>query len=278
MALNPQISSRSQAVVQYPLKLGSHTGIKTYNRAYPRLEAALYLAQIIVRVQGSASQSFEREITQVNEAIDQELKRLQQHITSCLNQARKLLAQQGGSVDVIYTVPVEIKATSRTPKGRLCAQTLMRLEEAVQQFEQAWHLGLMSDQEHLKVKHAMWRSFNRACTAIERLARGLSRRVQTNDLRVGLNGVYPNMVKKRTGRMLATEIPTDAHANDDHEHMNAAETQALNDTEALVVQAEQNASEADQHVSTPVASDSSSTVATLEQERPTTPRPRLRAP
>ncbi len=57
MALNPQINNRSLAVAQKSLELATHVGIKTDNRTFNRVDAALYLAQIVVRVQGTASQT-----------------------------------------------------------------------------------------------------------------------------------------------------------------------------------------------------------------------------
>ena len=77
MILNPTLSNRSLAVMQQALCLASHVGIKTYNRTFRRMDAALYLAQVVVRVQGQASRDYEPEINQVNEAISAELKRLE---------------------------------------------------------------------------------------------------------------------------------------------------------------------------------------------------------
>ena len=75
MILNPTLPNRSLAVLQQSLRLASHVGIKTYNRTFRRMDAALYLAQIVVRVQARPAASMNR-IAQVNEAISAELKRL----------------------------------------------------------------------------------------------------------------------------------------------------------------------------------------------------------
>ena len=55
MPLNAAVSTQSRPVIHHRLVLSTHLGLKTYNRTFPRVEAALYLADVVVRVQGRAS-------------------------------------------------------------------------------------------------------------------------------------------------------------------------------------------------------------------------------
>ncbi len=72
--LNPKVLDRSRAVVRQPIELATHLGLKLYNRTFPRVEAALYLAEVIVHLQGRASRDYADEIEQVNAAIKKYLK------------------------------------------------------------------------------------------------------------------------------------------------------------------------------------------------------------
>ncbi len=230
MALNPQINSRSLAVARKSLKLATHVGIKTYNRTFNRVDAALYLAQIVVRVQGAASRSYEREITQVNQAIDQELERLKQNVTQSQNRIKAQLQRANVSLkkpEVAYTDPNPVDLTVRTPKARQFIQLLEALEQTAQSIDAAWYAGLLSDVEQLQRADVLWRHFQRSCGVIEALARGLVRRVQQNNSTV--NSVYRDMLKSRTG--WEPDTPTDD--TDAAMEMTEQETQGLEATEAL---------------------------------------------
>ncbi len=207
MALNPQINSQSLAVVQRSLTLATHVGIKIYNRTFNRVDAALYLAQIIVRLQGPASQRYEREIMQVNKAIDQELDRLKQTTTQAYNGINRQLQKANISLKagIVYTNPNPIDLRVRTPKACQFIQQLETLEQTAQRIDAAWYAGLLSDTEQLQRANELWKTFNRSCGVIEGLARGLMRRVRQNNQAV--NSVYKDMLKSRTG--WEPDTPTD---------------------------------------------------------------------
>ncbi|MCB0121086.1 MAG: hypothetical protein KDK04_03075 [Candidatus Competibacteraceae bacterium] len=234
MILNPTLPNRSLAVLQQSLRLASHVGIKTYNRTFRRMDAALYLAQIVVRVQGQASREYEPEIAQVNEAISAELKRLEDHLRTTGQWIKNKLKSQSSAVQGVgYTDASTVELTVRTPKGRHYAQLLTQLEGIAQQLDQAWYEGVISDVEQIQKNHALWRASLRACQVIERLARGLAARVRDDR---SPSQPYADMLKKRTG--MGPLLDTDQAApegalQDDATEMTAQEAAALADTEQL---------------------------------------------
>ena len=50
--LNPRVFDRSRPVVRRPVELATHLGLKTYNRTFARIEAALFLAEVIAHFKG----------------------------------------------------------------------------------------------------------------------------------------------------------------------------------------------------------------------------------
>ena len=228
MILNPTLSNRSLAVMQQALCLASHVGIKTYNRTFRRMDAALYLAQVVVRVQGQASRDYEPEINQVNEAISAELKRLEDFLRTQDHWLKKQLKQKSSDVKPVqYTDASTVELTVRTPKGRHYAQLLSQLEDIAQALDQAWYEGVISDVEQLQKTNAIWRASHRTCQIIERLARGLAARVREDR---SPSIPYAEMLKKRTGAgplLDAEPVISEGAQQDGAFEMTAQEVSAL---------------------------------------------------
>ncbi|MFZ1827641.1 MAG: hypothetical protein WAW42_02490 [Candidatus Competibacteraceae bacterium] len=235
MALNAPITAYSHAAFQSHLRLGTHTAIKTYNRTLNRVDAAFYLTTIIVRLQGSASLRFEAEITQVSGAIAQEVRRLERFLEQEQQVVKKrlnTLPPAKEPVHLVYTQPVEVAPLVRTPKGRDYVGLIGQLEQMTRQFDQLWAAGALTDLEHLQRQREHFRNFSRTCQVIERLARGLARRVQGHNQTV--NVTYQDMLVKRTGRGPGQEKPDPVPA-EDNEHMTDQEAESLADLETLAV-------------------------------------------
>ena len=236
MALNPQLSDRSQVVFQHPVELATHLALKAYNRTFHRADVALYLAQIVVRVQGQASDAFATEIDQVNAAIDQELRRLEESVTTAggwienrLKKARRAVPVGAG---VSYTDPVTATLAARTPKARRYARLLGELDQTLRRLDLAWYEGVIEDSERLRHNGTLFRSFQRACGVIERLARGLAQRVR-EDAREPAPA-YAEMLVKRTGRGPGMEPEPDVvDAHEDAPLMTPDEAHRLQAMEAL---------------------------------------------
>lgn len=233
MALNAPITVHSQAAFQDHLSLGTHTAVKTYNRTLNRVDAAFYLTTIIARLQGSASLTFEPEIAQVSEALAQELRRLERFLDQEKQVIQKRLNATPSlkeSVSLIYTQPVEVTPRVRTPKGRDYVRLIGQLEHLARQLDQLWAVGALTDLEHLQRQREQFRNFSRACQVMERLARGLARRVQGQDRKVDVP--YQDMLVKRTGRGPGQEKPDPVPA-EDSERMTSQEAESLADLETL---------------------------------------------
>lgn len=236
MALNPQLSDRSQVVFQHPVELATHLALKAYNRTFHRADIALYLAQIVVRVQGQASDAFAAEIDQVNAAIDQELRRLEESITAAggwiENRLKKTRRAVPVGAGVSYTDPVTATLAARTPKARRYARLLGELDQTLRRLDLAWYEGVIEDGERLRHNGALFRSFQRACGVIERLARGVAQRVR-EDAREP-SPAYAEMLVKRTGRGPGREPEPDvADAHEDAPLMTPDEAHRLQAMEDL---------------------------------------------
>lgn len=234
MPLNAAVSTQSRPVIHHRLVLSTHIGLKTYNRTFPRVEAALYLADVVVRVQGRASGDYADEIAQVNGAIDRELERLDGFITSQSNRIEKILQkanppthEEGESVS--YTRPIQVELAMRTPTVRCYARLLGMLEHTLCKLDNAWYAGAISTAEQLQHGNHLFRNFYRTTGATERLARGLARRVRDDTEMPG----YREMLIKRTGRGLDNDemVPVPAEGA---QEMTVDEANSLQATEALV--------------------------------------------
>ena len=160
MTPHPHLPDRSQVLWSYPLTLATRGAIQTYNRTFRRVDAALYLAQIIVRVQGAASRQFAHEIDQVNAALDDELRRLEEMLASQHGWlAKRLAASTAEAEGVIYTDPVTAPLALRTPKARRYAQALTTLDQTLQHLDCAWYDGVITDNERLQRNAQLARDF-----------------------------------------------------------------------------------------------------------------------
>jgi hypothetical protein len=236
MTPHPHLPDRSQVLWSYPLTLATRGAIQTYNRTVRRVDAALYLAQIIVRVQGAASRQFAHEIDQVNAALDDELRRLEemlaaQHGWLTKRRAASALEAEG----VIYTDPVTAPLALRTPKARRYAQALTTLDQTLQHLDCAWYDGVITDNERLQRNAQLARGFHRACGAMERLARGLAQRVRADDGAAPLNATYQAMLIKRTGRGAGEASPEPPDTDAALPMMTATEAAGLEEMERMAV-------------------------------------------
>lgn len=231
--LNPTVLDRSRPVVRHPVELATHIGLKTYNRTFPRVEAALFLADVVVHLQGRASRDYAAEIAQVNEAITRELDRLEAFATGETRRIGNVLrkapvAPAHDASEVGYTRPARVDLTMRTPRARRYAALLADLERAGRALDAAWYAGAVDTGERFDLENLLFRNFMRSCGVFERLARGLARRVRDDAETPG----YHDMLVKRTGRgPEATSAP--AVAEEGAEEMTAPEAESLQATEAL---------------------------------------------
>lgn len=234
MLLNAPVSSNSRAVIRHPLDLATHVGLKTYNRTFRRVEAGLFLADVVAHLQGRASDAYLAEIEQVNAAIARELDRLAALVTSQARWIENVLKKHspppGAGDDVIaYTQPVRVELTLRTPRARRYAELLARLEETLRALDAAWYAGAIATPAQLQGGNLLFRHFHRGCGVIERLARGLARRVRDDGEAPG----YRDMLVKRTGRGPERD-ESPAVTDEGAAAMTAGEVESLQATEALV--------------------------------------------
>lgn len=239
---NAPVSTQTRAVLCYPLMLGTHLGVKIYNRTFRRVDAALFLADVLVLLRGRASSEHRAEIAQVNTVIEGEFQRLDRFLADAQRRIEKRF--NGGDTSgnpsvtptLLYTQPVTLTLTLRTPRARLYADLLARLEKTLEALDGAWYANQLSTVDHLQQGHDLFRNFYRTCGIIERLAWGLGRRVREADdgLAVDLPD-YHAILLKRTKNALAQdgapELKATQEATDD---MTTEETQYLEVTEALV--------------------------------------------
>ena len=232
---NPHLSDRSQVVFSYPLSLATRGAIQTYNRTFRRVDAALYLAQIIVRVQGAASRQFTHEIDQVNTALDDELRRLEDTLATQRGwmTKRRAAASAADAEGVIYTDPATATLALRTPKARRYVRLLSALDQALQRLDAAWYDDAIGDDERLDRSATLIRGFHRACGAIERLARGLAQRVRAEDGATAPNATYQAMLIKRTGRGAGEAPPAPPDTDAEWPMMTATEAAGLEDMEQM---------------------------------------------
>ena len=235
MSPNPHLSDRSQVVFSYPLTLATRGAIQTYNRTFRRVDAALYLAQIIVRVQGEASRQFALEIQQVNAALDDELRRLEDTLATQRGwmTKRRAAAPAADAEGVIYTDPVTATLGLRTPKARRYVHLLTALDQALQHLDRAWYDDAIGDDERLDRSATLIRGFHRACGAIERLARGLAQRVRAEDDAAAPNATYQAMLIKRTGRGAGEAPPDPPDTDAERPMMTATEAAGLEEMEQM---------------------------------------------
>ena len=227
--LNPQVLDRSRAVIRQPVELATHLGLKLYNRTFPRVEAALYLAEVIVQLQGRASRDYAEEIAQVNTAIARELDRLS---TFADHEARQLGKQVVDASDeapaIQYTQAVQLDLTLRTPRARRYAALLAGLEQISRDLDKAWYGGALETSQRLERERRLFRNVMRGCGVVERLARGLARRVRDDSETPD----YRDMLIKRTGRGPDADSAPAVIAEDAAD-MTAAEAASLQATEAM---------------------------------------------
>lgn len=230
--LNPRVFDRSRPVVRRPVELATHLGLKTYNRTFARIEAALFLAEVIAHLQGSASRDYAGEIAQVNAAIANELDRLSAFATGESRRldktARQAPAASGEVSTIGYTQPACVELTMRTPQMRRYADLLVAVEGASRALDRAWYAGVVPTRARLDLENLLFRHCARACGAIERLARGLARRVRDDAEMPG----YRDMLVKRTGRAPGAANPPAVEA-EEREQMTAEEAASLQATEVL---------------------------------------------
>ena len=233
MLLNAPVSSNSRAVICHPLDLATHLGLKTYNRTFRRVEAGLFLADVVAHLQGRASDAYAAEIAQVNVAIARELDRLAALVVA---QARwiehvvRKAARPPAESAVRYTQPARVELAMRTPKARRYAELLAQLEQILRALDAAWYAGALDTPAQLQAGRLLFRHFHRACGVVERLARGLARRVRDDGEAPG----YRDMLVKRTGRGPERAEPPAPVADEGAETMTADEAASLRATEALV--------------------------------------------
>jgi len=239
-ALHPHLPDRSQVMLSYPLNLATRGAIQTYNRTFRRVDAALYLAQIIVRVQGAASRQFGPEIVQVNAALDDELRRLEDTLATqrgwlTHRRAAAAPAAETEAEAVIYTDPATATLTLRTPKARRYARLLTALDQALQRLDRAWYDDAIGDDERLDRIATLIRGFHRACGAIERLARGLAQRVRAEDDTAAPDATYQAMLIRRTGRGAGEAPPAPPEPDAEWPMMTATEAAGLEEMEQMAV-------------------------------------------
>ena len=235
--LNPLVSGSSRPVLRMPIELATHQGLRIYNRTFPRIEAALFLADVIVQLQGRASRDYAEEIEQVQEAIATELDHLEALITEQSNLADKLC--NGGkrrstpdapsALDIDYTHAVQVQLTMRTPQVRRYADLLATLEGISRLLDQAWWSKRILTARRLELESHLFRHCDKSTGIIERLARGLARRVRDGQEAPG----YRDMLTKRTGRGPEAAEAVVAVVAEDREAMTANEAASLQATEAL---------------------------------------------
>ncbi|MCB1795125.1 MAG: hypothetical protein KDJ70_12015 [Candidatus Competibacteraceae bacterium] len=245
---NPHLSDRSQVLFAYPLTLATRGAIQVYNRTFRRVDAALYLAQIIVRVQGEASRQFTHEIDQVNTALDDELRRLEDTLATQRGwmTKRRAAAPAADAEGVIYTDPATATLALRTPKARRYARLLTALDQALQHLDRAWYDDAIGDDERLDRSATLIRGFHRACGAIERLARGLAQRVRAEDGATAPNATYQAMLIKRTGRGAGEAPPAPPDTDAEWPMMTATEAAGLEDMEQMAAALTRPASAAEE--------------------------------
>ena len=232
--LNPLVSGSSRSILRMPVDLATNLGLKTYNRTFPRIEAALFLADVIVQLQGRASQSYADEIDQVQEAIGKELDHLDALITEqahladklCNGGKRRPTPDASAALDIDYTHAVRVDLAMRTPHVRRYADLLATLEDISRLLDQAWWGKHILTANRLSMENHLFRHCMKSTAIIERLARGLARRVRDDQEAPG----YRDMLVKRTGR---GPEAAEAVVAEDREAMTANEAASLQATEAL---------------------------------------------
>ena len=265
--LNPLVSGSSRSILRMPVDLATNLGLKTYNRTFPRIEAALFLADVIVQLQGRASQSYAEEIEQVQEAITKELDHLEALITEQAHRADKLC--NGGkrrstpdapsALDIDYTHAVRVDLAMRTPHVRRYADLLTELESTSRLLDQAWWSKQILTANRLKMENHLFRHCMKSTAIVERLARGLARRVRDDQEAPG----YRDMLTKRTGR---GPEAAEAVVAEDREAMTANEAASLQATEALAASFQETEAETPEALAATEASESTTHLAETAEE------------
>lgn len=236
LSLNPQVLDHSRPVLQRSVELSTHLGLKLYNRTFRRIDAALYLAEVVTHLQGPASRRYAAEIDQVNDAIRVELARLEAFTGS---ESRRLEKSwrgkdptKGGAKEtaaITYTQPATVVLTMRTPHMRGYAEVLLAVEALSRTLDAAWYAQRVTTVQRLDLELLLFRNCMRASINIERLAWGVARRVRDDTELPN----YRAMLVKRTGRGLeaanapavdqeSAEVMTSGEAA----HLHASETLA----------------------------------------------------
>jgi len=236
LSLNPQVLDHSRPVLQRSVELSTHLGLKLYNRTFRRIDAALYLAEVVTHLQGPASRRYAAEIDQVNAAIQVELMRLEAFTGSESRRLEKSWrgkdSTQGGAKEtaaITYTQPATVVLTMRTPHMRGYAEVLLAVEALSRTLDAAWYAQRVTTMQRLDLELLLFRNCMRASINIERLAWGVARRVRDDTELPN----YRAMLVKRTGRGLeaanapavdqeSAEVMTSGEAA----HLHASETLA----------------------------------------------------
>ena len=187
----------------------------------------------MAHLQGRASAAYAAEIAQVNVAIARELDRLAAVVeaqTRWIEHVVRKAARPSVERAVRYTQPARVELAMRTPKVRCYAELLAQLEQLLRALDAAWYAGVLDTPAQLQAGRLLFRHFHRACGVVERLARGLARRVRDAGEAPG----YRDMLVKRTGRGPERAEPPAPVTDEGAETMTADEAASLRATEALV--------------------------------------------
>lgn len=231
-SLNPAVLDRSRPVLRRPLDLATHLGLKTFNRTFGRVEAAVFLAEVVAHLQGAASRERAGEIDQVNGVIAGEFDRLAAFVEGESRHLSKAAPARRPAdppdADVGYTRPTAVVLTMRTPRMRRYADLIASLEGIARALDRAWFAGAIQTPARLELENVLFRNFMRTCGVVQRLAWGLGRRVRDG----GDHPDYRAMMAKRTGRDPGPATAP-AVAEEGREEMTPEERDGVRATEAL---------------------------------------------
>ena len=134
----------------------------------------------------------------------------------------------GAAPAIQYTQAIRLDLTLRTPRARRYAVLLAELERISRDLDKAWYNDALETPQRLERERRLFRNVMRGCGVVERLARGLARRVRDDSETPD----YRDMLIKRTGRGPDAD-PAPAIIAEDAADMTAAEAASLQATEAM---------------------------------------------
>lgn len=229
MALNPKLTNRKSALVlKRKTKLATYNGMMLYNETFSAIDAALWLAQVIVYFQGKQSEIYRDEITAALDAIEQILSGIEDYLQGKQKEYANLLKsiEANGESGVVmdYTDMAEIEISSRTPLADRYAKAIQQAETIYQQIDRAWYGGKITSRKKADELRVVSRNINRRCNAMIRLARGMGRRVMTSNATPGRG--YAAQLRKHSGvdLDLASTAPYSADAHDSEGEIDTHET------------------------------------------------------